>query len=52
MLRLILSTTINALKEEVWRAMPADEPYRQWTSAFEEGSSLSPTGRRAARPCS
>jgi uncharacterized protein YndB with AHSA1/START domain len=36
--RLTFSTTINAPKEDVWRAMLADETYRQWTSAFEEGS--------------
>ncbi|MFB3812600.1 MAG: SRPBCC domain-containing protein [Terriglobales bacterium] len=38
MLRLSFSTTINAPKEKVWRAMLADETYRQWTSAFAEGS--------------
>jgi len=38
MLRLTFSITINTPKEEVWRAMLADATYRQWTSAFEEGS--------------
>jgi len=38
MLRLTFATTIPAPKEEVWRIMLADETYRQWTSAFEEGS--------------
>jgi uncharacterized protein YndB with AHSA1/START domain len=36
--RLTFSITINAAKEEVWRAMLADTTYRQWTSAFVEGS--------------
>jgi uncharacterized protein YndB with AHSA1/START domain len=36
--RLAFSITINAPKEEVWRAMLEDATYRQWTSAFEEGS--------------
>jgi uncharacterized protein YndB with AHSA1/START domain len=36
--RLFFSTTINAPKEAAWRAMLADATYRQWTSAFEEGS--------------
>ena len=30
--------TINAPKEKVWRAMLDDATYRQWTSAFQEGS--------------
>ncbi len=38
MQRLNFPVTINAPKEEVWRAMLADATYRQWTSAFEEGS--------------
>lgn len=36
--RLAFSITINAPKEEVWRAMLEDATYRQWTSAFEAGS--------------
>jgi uncharacterized protein YndB with AHSA1/START domain len=36
--RLTFSTTINAPKDQVWRAMVSDATYRQWTSAFEEGS--------------
>ena len=38
MTRLTFSTTINAPKELVWRTMLEDETYRQWTSAFNEGS--------------
>ena len=38
MTRLTFSTTINAPKELVWRTMLEDETYRQWTSAFHEGS--------------
>ncbi len=29
---------INAPKEKVWEVMLADETYREWTSAFQEGS--------------
>ena len=36
--RLVFSVTIRAPKEEVWRALFADETYRQWTSVFAEGS--------------
>jgi uncharacterized protein YndB with AHSA1/START domain len=36
--RLAFSITINAPKEKVWRAMLEDATYRQWTSAFQEGS--------------
>src|SRR5262249_45665062 len=38
MQRLTFSISINAPKEKVWRTMLADATYRQWTSAFEEGS--------------
>ena len=38
MQRLTFSITIHAPKEEVWRAMLEDATYRQWTSAFHEGS--------------
>lgn len=38
MTRLTFSTTIIAPKELVWRTMLEDETYRQWTSAFQEGS--------------
>ncbi len=38
MTRLTFSTTIRAPKELVWRTMLDDETYRQWTSAFQEGS--------------
>ncbi len=38
MTRLNFSTTINAPKELVWRTMLEDETYRNWTSAFQEGS--------------
>jgi uncharacterized protein YndB with AHSA1/START domain len=36
--RLTFSVTINAPKEKVWRVMLDDPTYRQWTSAFQEGS--------------
>lgn|SRR5262245_27881672 len=36
--RLAFSITINAPKGEVWRAMLEDATYREWTSAFKEGS--------------
>ncbi|HXI13271.1 MAG TPA: SRPBCC domain-containing protein [Thermoanaerobaculia bacterium] len=32
------STKINASKERVWNTMLDDETYREWTSAFFEGS--------------
>ncbi len=32
------STTINAPKEKVWNTMFEDDTYRQWSSAFTEGS--------------
>lgn len=32
------STVINAPREKVWHAMLDEEPYREWTSAFNEGS--------------
>ena len=38
MTRLTFSTAIKAPKEVVWRTMLEDETYRQWTSAFHEGS--------------
>ena len=38
MTRLTFSTTIIAPKELVWRTMLEDATYRQWTSAFQEGS--------------
>jgi uncharacterized protein YndB with AHSA1/START domain len=36
--RIKFSTTIAAPKEKVWRTMLEDATYRQWTSAFQEGS--------------
>ncbi|HET7274101.1 MAG TPA: SRPBCC domain-containing protein [Longimicrobiaceae bacterium] len=33
------TTTINAPKAKVWSTMLDDETYREWTSAFAEGSS-------------
>ncbi|WP_053977969.1 SRPBCC family protein [Mangrovimonas xylaniphaga] len=32
------STTIEAPKEKVWKALWEDENYRNWTSVFTEGS--------------
>lgn len=39
MKRLHFTTTINAPREKVWHTMLDDEPYREWTSEFAEGSS-------------
>ncbi len=36
--RLTFKTTINAPVAKVWNTMLNDETYRQWTSAFHEGS--------------
>lgn len=36
--KLHYSTTINAPVKRVWHAMLDDEPYREWTAAFNEGS--------------
>lgn len=38
MRKLTFSTAINAPKERVWSVMLDDATYRQWTSAFHEGS--------------
>ena len=38
MQRIRFSTTIAAPKERIWQAMLDDATYRQWTSAFQEGS--------------
>jgi uncharacterized protein YndB with AHSA1/START domain len=38
MTRLTYSTSIQAPADVVWRTMLEDETYRQWTSAFHEGS--------------
>lgn len=38
MKRLNFSVDINASREEVWNALWNDVTYRQWTSAFSEGS--------------
>lgn len=35
----IFETTINATPIKVWETLWNDETYRQWTSAFAEGSS-------------
>ena len=36
--KLKFSTTINAPKEKVWKTLWDDSSYREWTSAFMEGS--------------
>ncbi|MEX2593834.1 MAG: hypothetical protein WD426_13755 [Anditalea sp.] len=36
--KLHFSKRINAPKEKVWDTMLKDETYREWTSAFTEGS--------------
>lgn len=38
MKKLKFSTNINAPKEKVWNALWNDSSYREWTSAFAEGS--------------
>jgi hypothetical protein len=38
MQKLHFSTLINAPKDKVWHAMLDDQPYREWTKAFNEGS--------------
>ena len=38
MKRLQFSTDINAPREEVWKVLWEDATYRNWTSAFSEGS--------------
>lgn len=38
MQKLHFSITINAPKGKVWHVMLDDEPYREWTAAFSEGS--------------
>lgn len=38
MTRLTFTTSINAPRDVVWRTLLEDETYRQWTSAFQEGS--------------
>ena len=38
MQKLHFSILINAPKDKVWHAMLDDQPYREWTNAFNEGS--------------
>lgn len=38
MQKLHFSMLINAPKDKVWHAMLDDQPYREWTKAFNEGS--------------
>ena len=38
MKKLHFSIVINAPKERVWHTMLDDEPYREWTTAFNPGS--------------
>lgn len=38
MKKLHFSMMINAPKDKVWHAMLDDQPYREWTNAFNEGS--------------
>ena len=39
MIKKQFSTILNAPKEKVWEALWQDANYREWTSAFAEGSS-------------
>lgn len=36
--KLHFSIVINAPREKVWHAMLDDEPYREWTTVFNQGS--------------
>ena len=36
--KLVFSISINATAEKIWNVLWADATYRQWTSAFTEGS--------------
>jgi hypothetical protein len=36
--KLHFSIVINASREKVWHAMLDDEPYREWTTVFNQGS--------------
>jgi hypothetical protein len=36
--RVTFSITINATKEKIWKVMLDDSTYREWSSAFQEGS--------------
>lgn len=38
MQKLHFSISINAPKEKVWHTMLDDQPYREWTNTFNEGS--------------
>ncbi len=38
MQKLHFSIQINAPKDKVWHAMLDDQPYREWTKSFSEGS--------------
>ena len=38
--RLTFSTDINAPKDKVWKSLWDDQHYREWTSAFCEGSHM------------
>jgi hypothetical protein len=38
MQKLYFSILINAPKKKVWHAMIDDKPYREWTTAFSQGS--------------
>ena len=38
MQKLHFSIQINASKDKVWHAMLDDQPYREWTNSFNEGS--------------
>lgn len=40
MKRLYFSTEINAPKDKVWKSLWEDKNYRNWTSAFCEGSHM------------
>ena len=47
--RLTFSIMIDAQREDVWRSMLADASYRQWTSAFEDGSYAATDGKAGSK---
>lgn len=47
--KLHFSIVINAPKEKVWHAMLDDEPYREWTAAFNPGSYYEGTWEKGSK---
>lgn len=49
MQKLLFTTTINAPAEKVWKTLWEDATYRQWSSAFTEGSYALSSWQEGAR---